>query len=209
LIRVIIYTRFGKRTLDIVLCLALLPLFAPLIGLFWALTRRDGGPGFFAQDRLGKDGRVFQCLKLRTMLVDAEDILEKICAEDPELAAEWHLNQKLKNDPRITKVGKFLRKTSLDELPQFWNVLIGDMSFVGPRPMLVSQEALYRSGGGGESYFMLRPGITGAWQIDGRGTTSFLDRVRFDNSYWAKITMWSDLMYILRTVTVVFRRTGA
>jgi lipopolysaccharide/colanic/teichoic acid biosynthesis glycosyltransferase len=203
-----LYGRIGKRGLDIILALVLLPLVAPLVGLFLLLTRRDGGPGLFVQERVGQDGRVFKCLKIRTMLVNAEEILEKMCAEDPELAAEWHLNQKLKNDPRITRVGNFLRKTSMDELPQLFNVLRGDMSLVGPRPMLPSQQELYLSGNGGNGYFALRPGITGAWQVDGRGKTSFLDRVRFDNQYLAELSVGKDLAYMVRTVSVLFRGTG-
>lgn len=204
-----LYRRFGKRVLDLGLAVLLVPLILPVVAVLWTLTRRDGGPGFFAQDRVGRDGRVFRCWKMRTMRVDAERILQEMCDKDPELAAEWHRNQKLKNDPRITPVGAFLRKTSLDELPQLWNVLRGEMSFVGPRPMLPSQSDLYVSGGGGKGYFTLRPGITGPWQVDGRGTTSFLERVRYDNAYLEEISVRKDLVYLVKTAIVPLRRTGA
>ena len=204
-----LYASFGKRLFDIGISLALMPIVIPLIAIFYLLTRRDGGPGFFAQERIGRNGRVFKCWKIRTMLVDAEGVLTRMCKEDPELAAEWHENQKLQNDPRITRIGHILRKTSMDELPQLWNVLIGEMSLVGPRPMLPSQQSLYLSGGDGQSYFSLRPGITGAWQLDGRGTTSFLSRVRFDNFYHAELSIWKDVVYLVRTLVVPFRRTGA
>jgi lipopolysaccharide/colanic/teichoic acid biosynthesis glycosyltransferase len=177
--------------------------------LFFALLiRRDGGPAFFGQPRIGQNGGVFKFWKLRTMRVDADEVLRRICAEDPAIAAEWEQFQKLKNDPRVTRIGRFLRATSLDEIPQIWNVFIGDMSLVGPRPMLEEQEAMYRAGGGGIGYFGMRPGITGPWQIDGRGTTKFLDRIGYDNHYYETVSLRADVSYIVRTVGVVFQRTG-
>ena len=133
------YRVFGKRVADLLACAFLLPICIPLIAVFWLLIRRDGGPGFFLQDRVGRNGETFKCYKLRTMVVNAESVLDEMCRKDPELAAEWKRDQKLQIDPRITRLGAFMRKTSIDELPQIFNVLTGDMSLVGPRPMLTNQ----------------------------------------------------------------------
>ncbi len=204
-----IYARRVKRGLDIVLALLLLPACLPMIGFFALLVRLDGGPCLFRQERLGRGGRRFGCWKLRTMVTGAEQVLADLCRRDPRVAAEWHLHQKLRRDPRITRVGAFLRATSLDELPQIWNVLRGDMSFVGPRPMLPSQQDLYRQGGGGRAYDRLRPGITGPWQVEARDCGQFLDRVRYDEGYIDNMSLVSDLAYLVRTVAVVFRRSGS
>lgn len=193
--------------LDLVLCVMLLPLFAPVILVLWTFTRLDGGPGFYSQVRVGKGGRIFRCWKIRTMLMNAEQILEELCAKDPIIAAEWHKNQKLENDPRITKIGGFLRATSLDELPQIWNVLRGDMSFIGPRPFMTSQEPLYRSAGG-KAYYVLRPGVTGSWQVEGRGVTTFIERVQFDEDYLQELSLGRDLGYVWKTIVVILGRTG-
>ncbi|OCX66389.1 exopolysaccharide biosynthesis protein [Thioclava sp. SK-1] len=201
------YRRLGKRPFDIFLALLLLPILLPVIAGLWFLVRRDGGSGFFVQPRIGRDGRVFNCYKLRTMVTDAEAALKKMCDESPELAHEWHVNQKLTVDPRITRVGRFLRATSLDELPQVFNVIKGDMSFVGPRPFLVDQEALYRNAGG-ESYFDMRPGITGAWQVEGRNSTTFIGRVAYDDDYHRGLSMWRDIGLIAKTAGIVCKRTG-
>ncbi len=201
------YSRFGKRFFDVIFAIALLPILLPVIAILWVLTRRDGGPGFYTQDRVGLNGKTFRCYKVRTMVMNAEKVLQDLCDADPVVAAEWLTNQKLANDPRITPVGRLLRATSLDELPQIWNVLRGEMSFVGPRPFMVEQDALYRSAGG-EAYYHLRPGITGLWQIEGRGTTSFVSRVQYDNDYLQRISAFLDMKLIVKTVTVVFNRTG-
>jgi exopolysaccharide production protein ExoY len=202
-----LYSNFGKRAVDIVISLMLLPIVLPVIIALWGLVRRDGGYGFYAQERVGRDGRTFACWKLRTMQMDAEKRLEDLCRVDPELAAEWARDQKLECDPRITGIGAFLRASSLDELPQIFNVLRGDMSLVGPRPFMISQEALYRDAGG-SAYFDLRPGITGPWQIDGRSGTTFVERIAFDNAYVHKLSLRVDIALLLRTVSVVLNRTG-
>ena len=194
---------------DLLACTFLLPICIPLIAVFWLLIRRDGGPGFFLQDRVGRNGETFKCYKLRTMVVNAESVLDEMCRKDPELAAEWKRDQKLQIDPRITRLGAFMRKTSIDELPQIFNVLTGDMSLVGPRPMLTNQRELYTSAGGGTGYFAMRPGITGPWQVDGRGETAFVDRIGYDNRYWAEVSFGKDLSYLARTVKVLLRQTGA
>ena len=201
------YLGVPKRLFDIVLALLFMPAVAPILAVLWVLTRLDGGPGFFGQERVGKDGRRFTCWKLRTMVVDAERVLADLCASDPKVAEEWHVNQKLAKDPRITGVGRFLRKSSLDELPQILNILWGDMSFVGPRPFTVGQEHLYVAAGG-TAYFKLRPGVTGLWQIEGRGTTRFVDRVRFDEDYYARASLGCDLSLIGKTFGVVLKGTG-
>lgn len=202
-----LYARFLKRPLDLALALLALPVCLPAIALLWALVRLEGGPGFFSQARVGRGGRVFACWKLRTMVPEAEKVLAELCARDPQAAREWQTNQKLARDPRITRIGAVLRATSLDELPQILNVLKGDMSFVGPRPFMTSQERQYREGGG-SAYFHLRPGITGPWQIDGRGATAFVDRVRYDTAYWQRLSLAGDLRLLARTVGVVLGRTG-
>lgn len=202
-----LYVRFGKRALDIALVLLALPIVLPVIAGLWALVRRDGGFGFYAQERVGQNGKIFACWKLRTMQMDAEKQLEELCRIDPELAAEWARDQKLESDPRITKIGAFLRASSLDELPQVFNVLRGDMSLVGPRPFMISQEKLYRKAGGA-AYFKMRPGITGPWQVEGRSGTSFVERIAFDNAYVHKLSLRADFALLLRTVSVVLKRTG-
>jgi exopolysaccharide production protein ExoY len=201
------YAAGAKRFFDIVMSLTLLPVLAPFILLMWALVRLDAGPGFYGQPRVGRDGRIFTCWKLRTMLVDAEGVLARMIATDPKVAREWRVYQKLSRDPRITRVGAFLRSTSLDELPQIWNVLRGDMSLVGPRPFLPSQASLYTEAGG-VAYFAMRPGITGEWQVNGRNATAFVDRVRYDNRYSRHMSLLTDLRLLLRTPIVVLRRTG-
>lgn len=201
------YRTFGKRLLDLALSLALLPVLAPIMGLIWALVRQDGGAALFCQPRVGRNGQVFFCYKFRTMVVDAERVLDTMLATDPVLATEWRRHQKLHNDPRITRFGDLLRKTSLDELPQIFNVLKGEMSLVGPRPFTPSQNALYRTAGG-RAYYSLRPGVTGLWQVMSRHDTTFAARVRFDERYSAKCSLLGDLGLILRTIKVVLRRTG-
>ncbi len=202
------YAMYGKRLFDLVLAAVLLPIFLPIIFATWILTRMDGGPGFYYQKRVGRNGRLFNCWKVRTMVLNAEDVLREICASDPKIAEEWNRNQKLADDPRITKIGKFFRATSLDELPQIWNVICGDMSFIGPRPFMTSQEVLYRRANG-KAYFLLRPGITGLWQVEGRGVSTFVERVRFDNNYLKGISFRSDISIVLKTIQVVLiDRTG-
>ncbi|MEO0402558.1 MAG: sugar transferase [Pseudomonadota bacterium] len=198
----------GKRLFDIVLSLFAALVLVPLIAVLWVIVRADGGPGFYSQKRVGKNGRIFRCWKLRTMVVDAEARLQAMCEANPELAHEWYVNQKLRKDPRITRWGSFLRKTSLDELPQLWNIFVGDMSIVGPRPFIVDQAEIYNSAGG-RAYYTVRPGITGPWQVFGRGQTTFADRVQFDAHYCRTQSLLTDLFYIWKTFGVVLRRTGA
>ena len=176
----------------------------PLILFLALLVACDGGNPFFAQKRLGRNGRVFRILKLRSMVVDAERRLEAHLDENPEARAQWNSTQKLKQDPRVTLVGRFLRKTSMDELPQLLNVLNGTMSLVGPRPMMVDQRVMYY----GQSYYRLRPGITGLWQISARNESEFVARVRYDEEYHRDLSGWLDMKILVRTVVVVLRGTG-
>lgn len=202
-----LYLSGFKRFFDVTVILVILPALLPLLAILWLLVRADGGPGFFSQPRVGRDGSTFRFWKLRTMIVDAETALQEICARDPALASEWARDQKLSDDPRITRLGRFLRATSLDELPQAFNVLRGEMSLVGPRPFMAEQARLYRAAGG-RAYFALRPGITGLWQIYGRGRTSFADRVHFDEAYYNGSGLLFDCRLILLTLGVIFGRTG-
>jgi lipopolysaccharide/colanic/teichoic acid biosynthesis glycosyltransferase len=202
-----IYANYIKRGLDLLMCVFMIPVLLPFMAVIWLLVRRDGGPGLFIQPRVGRNGKTFMCFKFRTMVVNAEKALEDMCAKDPAVAAEWHKYQKLSKDPRISKVGRLLRATSLDELPQIFNVLLGDMSLVGPRPFLPSQRELYDAAGGA-SYYHVRPGITGPWQVFGRSATTFQARVQFDDTYHRNLSLTADLGLILRTVKVVVCRTG-
>jgi lipopolysaccharide/colanic/teichoic acid biosynthesis glycosyltransferase len=202
------YSGFGKRVVDIALSLLILPVLVPAMIGIWILVRLDGGKATFKQSRVGRNGRIFTCYKFRSMVPDAEAALTRLCEQDPKVAQEWADHQKLRNDTRVTKIGAFIRKTSLDELPQIINVLLGDMSLVGPRPFLPSQKCIY-DGLGGKAYYQLRPGITGLWQIMSRDDTTFAARVHFDEAYANHLTMSGDLSLILQTAKVVVRHTGA
>ena len=166
----------------------------------------DGGPIFFAHRRVGRGGRSFPCLKFRSMATDAEARLEKLLAADPEAQQEWAASHKLRADPRITRIGDFLRRSSLDELPQLLNVLRGDMSLVGPRP--VTRAELQRYGEDGASYLALRPGLTGKWQVSGRNEISYSGRVALDSAYARDFSIRGDLTILLQTVGVVLGATG-
>ncbi|MAY32924.1 MAG: exopolysaccharide biosynthesis protein [Rhodovulum sp.] len=201
-----IYAAFGKRVCDLVFAFALLPILVPVIAILWGLTRLDGGPGFFGHKRVGKDRRQFSCWKIRTMVPDAEAKLKQYLSENPDAKAQWQRDFKLDNDPRITRLGNFLRKTSLDELPQIWNVIRGEMSFVGPRPVV--QDELLRYGESEKFYLSVRPGITGLWQVSGRNDISYADRVRMDRIYASRYSMLQDTKIIAKTATVVLFPTG-
>ena len=199
-----LYRRYGKRTLDIVLVLISAPLVLLLLLPMIALIAMDGGRPFYSQMRVGVNGSSYRMWKLRSMVENAEEKLSVYLAENPEAKAEWDRDQKLKNDPRITRVGKIIRKTSLDELPQLWNVLKGEMSIVGPRPMMINQRRMYP----GKHYYALRPGITGAWQVSSRNDSTFAERALFDARYNRSLSFREDLRIIGTTVGVVLRGTG-
>lgn len=199
-----IYRNFGKRGLDLVLVLLSAVVVVPLLAVLAALVALDGGSPIYRQQRIGQAGRRFQLLKLRTMVPDAEAVLARILRDDPERAREWAATQKLRNDPRVTPLGRVLRASSLDELPQFLNVLRGEMSLVGPRPMMPDQRDLYL----GEVYCDLRPGVTGLWQVSARNAEGFSSRVDYDKAYEAHMSLGFDLRLMLRTLLVVMRGTG-
>ncbi len=200
--------RLAKRLLDCFLAALVTPVVLPLVALIALLIKLDSsGPAFFFQRRIGRGGKRFKVWKFRSMVVDAAAALENYLATNPKLRREWEENNKLKHDPRITRVGKFLRKTSLDELPQLWNVLIGDMSLVGPRPIVEAE--IVRYGTFFESYKRVPGGITGLWQISGRNDTSYEERVSLDDYYVRNWSVWLDFYILSRTVSAILLRRGA
>ncbi|MEM4134577.1 MAG: undecaprenyl-phosphate galactose phosphotransferase WbaP [Candidatus Micrarchaeia archaeon] len=201
--------RFIKRIFDITISMILLPLLLPIILIIGVLIKLDSpGPIFYIHHRIGKNGKKIPVLKFRSMFINSQEILEKLINENPEIRKEWEENFKLKKDPRITKIGKFLRRTSLDELPQIFNVLIGQMSLVGPRPVL--QEELDRYYGEyAEYYYMVPPGITGLWQVSGRSNTSYEFRVWIDTWYVLNWSVWMDIVILFKTIKSVIKMDGA
>lgn len=202
------YSRFGKRALDVAVVILISPVIVAMVLLICCICWLGGGPGFYSQARVGRGGDKFNCWKIRTMQKDADKVLQAYINSDPDVALEWQSKQKLDHDPRITKFGHFLRKTSLDELPQFWNVLIGDMSLIGPRPFTPDQQALYDGDKRRPAYYSLRPGISGLWQVKSRNTGAFRVRVAFDETYARDMTFRNDLTIAAQTIWVVLRATG-
>jgi exopolysaccharide production protein ExoY len=201
------YPAIGKRLFDLFLLAAFAPVYLPLIAVLWLIVRLDGGPGFFSHSRVGRDGKMFACYKIRSMIPNAEAALARHLDQNPAAKAEWQANFKLEHDFRITPIGRFLRKTSLDELPQLFNVFRGDMSLVGPRPVTVAELSLY-----GpyleEAYSSIRPGVTGMWQVGGRNSVDYATRVSLDRAYARNIGPLRDLSLILRTVVHVLLKKG-
>lgn len=196
-----------KRVCDVLGSLFLAILFFPLIVAVLVVAALAGESPLFRHRRVGRDGVEFDCLKFRTMVPDAETMLVDVLASDPARRAEWEQDHKLTDDPRVTKLGRFLRSTSLDELPQLWNVMKGDMSLVGPRP--VTREELLRYGRNTVVYMMVRPGVTGLWQVSGRNNVEYRKRVAMDVCYVRKQSFVLDLWILLKTVVVVVTRHGA
>ncbi len=197
-----------KRSIDIIGAVLGIVVFSPLLILCTGLVALTSpGPILFSHHRIGYKGRTFGCLKFRTMLCDAQSILHEHLAADPNARAEWEACHKLTYDPRITVIGRALRKTSLDELPQLFNVLIGDMSMVGPRP-IVAEEAI-RYGDKFGYYLRARPGLTGLWQVTGRNTTTYAERVEYDVDYVKTWSVATDVKLILRTVPHLMGTDGA
>jgi exopolysaccharide production protein ExoY len=198
----------ASRILDCVGALALLIFTAPLLAMICiAVKLQDGGPVFFVQRRIGQGGQMFSCLKIRTMVTNADKRLTEILASDSEARAEWALDQKLRNDPRITGFGRFLRKSSLDELPQLVNVLRGDMSLVGPRPIVL--EEVPRYGQWLRHYCAVRPGITGVWQVNGRNSISYRRRVACDVLYARRQSTLLNVGILLKTIPAVLTQDGS
>lgn len=187
--------------------LALLTVAPLMLAVAIALKLGDRGPVFYRHRRIGQNGKAFYCYKFRSMRTDGDALLADLLANDPAARAEWDRDQKLADDPRVHPVGRFLRKTSLDELPQFWNVLRGDMSIVGPRPIIADEAKKY--GVHFADYCAVRPGITGAWQVGGRNLIGYADRVKLDVDYVHNATLLDDFRIVLRTVTVVLAQRGA
>jgi lipopolysaccharide/colanic/teichoic acid biosynthesis glycosyltransferase len=203
------YARRLKRGLDLALVLLAAPFVLPLIALMALLVALDGGPAFYGQTRVGRGGARFTCWKLRSMAVDADARLAAVLQADPGAAAEWARCQKLRRDPRVTPLGRFLRACSLDELPQLWNVFTGDMSLVGPRPMTPEQVSMYPAGAYREAYCAVRPGLTGFWQVSERHEGAFAARAGFDSRYAEEVSPATDAALLARTVGVVLRGAGA
>ena len=197
-----------KRLVDIIGSLVGLILLSPIFLIVSILIRKDGGKAFFIQSRIGKNGKTIKVYKFRSMVMNGEQVLEELFAKDEELRKEYLTNKKLENDPRITKIGKFIRKTSIDELPQLINVLKGNMSLVGPRPYLWRE----KDEGMGDYYKYIiscKPGITGFWQVNGRSDTSFEERLEMDKYYSKHINAWLDIKILFKTVGAVLFGKGA
>ncbi len=200
--------RFLKRTLDLTLMLLLLPLILPLLLVLALMVRLDSqGPALFGHKRVGRGGKTFTAWKFRTMHADAGAQLAAYLASRPEAKLEWRETRKLRRDPRVTRLGTLLRRLSLDELPQAWNVIMGDMSLVGPRPIMADELEWY--GDRAHLYTRVRPGITGLWQVSGRNTLSYAERVRLDAYYVRNWSLWLDLVIMSQTVAVVLKAEGA
>jgi Undecaprenyl-phosphate galactose phosphotransferase WbaP len=199
--------RFIKRMFDIVVSGTALLLASPLMLVLAVLVKRDGGPVFFGHKRIGKNGETFYCLKFRSMIANSQSILERYLAENPEAKAEWEATQKLKNDPRVTAFGNFLRSSSLDELPQLLNVLNGEMSLVGPRPIVKDEVSKYDYDIA--HYYRVSPGITGLWQVSGRNDVSYAQRVKMDSWYVRNWSLWHDIAILCKTLPALLKRQGA
>jgi Undecaprenyl-phosphate galactose phosphotransferase WbaP len=200
--------RVLKRVADILLILLALPVLLPaifLVGLVVRLT--SPGPVFFSHRRICRDGAFFSMWKFRTMCVDSSDVLERYLAEHPRAREEWKKTHKLRVDPRLTSVGLFLRRFSLDELPQIWNVLRGQMSLVGPRPIVAAEVEKYANSF--DDYCRVKPGVTGLWQVSGRSELTYKERVALDCEYVDRWSMWRDLKILLLTCKSVVNRDGA
>jgi undecaprenyl-phosphate galactose phosphotransferase len=201
--------RLVKEVFDLILSILMLPILLPLIGIIGILIKIDSkGPVFYTHARIGKNGRKFNLLKFRSMHVDSEEKLADLLNQDDEAKSEWDTYYKLRNDPRITRLGKILRQTSLDELPQIFNVLKGDMSLVGPRPVLQEEiDNFYKEYA--EYYYMVKPGISGLWQVSGRNEIGYDMRVNLDTWYVLNWSLWFDTVILLKTVGVIFKKEGA
>lgn len=203
------YNRLLKITLDYIFTIPGLVLLSPVFLIVALLIyKEDPGPIFYKHMRVGKNGKVFPCYKFRSMCVNSQERLEKLLKNDENARKEWESSFKLKNDPRITKIGNKLRRTSLDELPQLFNVLRGEMSLVGPRPVIQQElDEFYKDNA--ELYKMVKPGITGMWQVSGRSDVNYDERIVMDNWYICNWTVWLDIMLLWRTVKVVLGGKGA
>jgi lipopolysaccharide/colanic/teichoic acid biosynthesis glycosyltransferase len=198
---------FVKRSLDILGALSIALVGLPVIVAVAIIIRFSGQPVVFSHQRVGKGRELFRCYKFRSMIPDAERVLQELLQSDPKVLREWSESHKIVNDPRVTKFGRFLRNSSLDELPQLWNVLRGDMSLVGPRPII--EDEIERYGGNAKFYLSVKPGITGLWQVMGRSNVTYSRRVSMDVLYVRKQSFRLDAWVLIRTISVVLKRVGA
>ena len=196
-----------KRFVDIVIASLAIGLLAPLSLVIAAIILANGGNVFFGHERLGLNGRPFKCLKFRSMKLNSQELLTVLLATDDDARAEWNEHYKLKNDPRITWFGDFIRRSSIDELPQLINVVKGDMSLVGPRPVM--QEELQRYGDHASEFLSVKPGVTGLWQVSGRNDLDYEQRVALDIEYVRNHNVFMDLSILIKTVWIVLGRKGA
>ena len=198
-----------KTAFDYILTLVGAVFISPLlVYIAYRIKKEDPGPVFFAHTRIGKDGKPFPCYKFRSMVVNSQEMLQKYLAENPAAREEWERDFKLKDDPRVTPIGKFLRSTSLDELPQIFNVLRGEMSLVGPRPVIQEELDKYY-GETAKLYCTVKPGITGLWQVSGRSDIGYDERVALDATYIKYRSMWGDIVILWKTIGVVLMKKGA
>ncbi|QXN62367.1 undecaprenyl-phosphate galactose phosphotransferase WbaP [Serratia fonticola] len=200
-------SRIIKRSFDIIGALSITILLSPVLIILALLVKKDGGASIYGHERIGLNGERFNCYKFRSMVLNSREVLEDLLANSEEARNEWNKDFKLKSDPRITKVGYFIRKTSLDELPQLFNVIKGEMSLVGPRPIIEAE--LERYAGDVDYYLMAKPGMTGLWQVSGRNNVDYDTRVYFDAWYVKNWSLWNDIVILFKTVSVVIRRDGA
>lgn len=203
-----VYASLAKRAFDIVLAFGLLILFLPVLAFIaFGVWRSSPGPIIYSQPRAGRRGKPFRFYKFRSMVTNSDEFLSSFLETNPAAKAQWGEFQKLEDDPRITRFGRFIRRSSLDELPQLWNVLKGDMSLVGPRPCMIDQKLLYGPSWG--AYCAVRPGLSGLWQVSGRNKLTYRDRVALDVQYVKNWSLWLDLRILLRTFRVVLTGDGS
>ncbi|HCQ8414734.1 TPA: undecaprenyl-phosphate galactose phosphotransferase WbaP [Klebsiella michiganensis] len=200
-------SRILKRLFDIVGSISIIIILSPVLYYISRKVKQDGGPAIYGHERIGKDGKSFKCLKFRSMVTNSKEVLDNLLETDLDAKKEWDATFKLKNDPRITKIGGFLRRTSLDELPQLFNVLKGEMSLVGPRPIITAE--LERYNDEVDYYLLSKPGMTGLWQVSGRSDVDYETRVYLDAWYVKNWSMWNDIAILFKTIGVVLKRDGA
>lgn len=200
-------SRTIKRGFDVLASLTIIIILSPLLVYISYKVKRDGGPAIYGHERVGKKGRPFKCLKFRSMIINSKEVLEQLLKENVSAKKEWEETFKLKNDPRITEIGHFLRRTSLDELPQLFNVLKGEMSLVGPRPIIAAELERYNEEV--DYYLLSKPGMTGLWQVSGRSDVDYATRVYLDAWYVKNWSMWNDIAILFKTIGVVLKKDGA
>jgi Undecaprenyl-phosphate galactose phosphotransferase WbaP len=199
---------FIKRLIDLFMVIIVSPIILVITAIIALIIKcTTKGPAFYGHNRIGKNGKLLKTWKFRTMVADADKRLQEILDSNPDARREWEENQKLENDPRITPFGKFLRKTSMDELPQLWNIFLGQMSFVGPRP--VTESEINKYGNKAKYILSVKPGLSGMWQISGRSATGYEERIMLDSYYIQNWSIWLDIWIIIKTIGVVIKGRGA